>query len=58
MGDFAPYPARFETLAPLALEAAFDGGRFTSEGGLTWLAEADREPGLCESSIASHVPEG
>jgi hypothetical protein len=56
VGDFATYPARFETLTPLALEAAFDRGRLTSDGGLTWLAEADREFGLGES-IASHVPE-
>jgi hypothetical protein len=47
---------RFETPAPLTLEAAFDGGRVTSDGGLVWLAEIDRELGLCES-IASHVPE-
>jgi hypothetical protein len=31
---------RFETHdAALALEAAFDGGRITSDGGLTWLAK-------------------
>jgi hypothetical protein len=34
---------RFETPASLALEAAFDGGRLTSDGGLTWLAEVDGE---------------
>jgi len=28
-------------------EAAFDGGRITSDGGLLWLAEADSELGLC-----------
>lgn len=41
---------------PLALEAAFDGGRITSDRGLTWLSEMDRELGLCER-VASHVPE-
>jgi len=47
---------RFGTPAPLDLEAAFDGGRVTSDGGLVWLAKVDRELGLCEE-IASHVPE-
>ena len=37
MADSATYPARFETLTPLALEAAFAGGRLTSDGGLTRL---------------------
>ncbi len=56
MSDSATTRMRFETPAPLALEAAFDGGRVTSDGGLVWLAEVDRELGLCEE-IASHVPE-
>jgi Transposase DDE domain group 1 len=57
MSDSATTRMRFETHdAPLALEAAFDGGRLTSDGGLVWLAEADRELGLCEE-IASHIPE-
>jgi hypothetical protein len=47
---------RFQTPAPLPLEAAFDGGRITSDGGLLWLAETDRELGLCEA-IAENVPE-
>ena len=47
---------RFETPAKLVLEAAFDGGRLTSDGGLTWLAKADGELGLCET-LARHVPE-
>jgi Transposase DDE domain group 1 len=56
VGDCATQKMRFET-TPLALEAAFDGGRLTSDGGLIWLAEADEELGnLCEK-IASHVPE-
>lgn len=55
MGDCATQKMRFET-TPLALEAAFDGGKLTSDGGLIWLAEADEELGLCEK-IASHVPE-
>jgi len=47
---------RFETPASIALEAAFDGGRLTSDGGLTWLAEVDRELRVCEA-LAEHVPE-
>ena len=45
-----------ETPAALALEAAFDGGRLTSDGGTCWLAKADAQLGLCET-IADHVPE-
>lgn len=56
MDDCATPKTWFET-TPLALEAAFDGGRLTSDGGLIWLAEADEELGnLCEK-IASHIPE-
>jgi hypothetical protein len=53
--DCATLKMRFET-TPLALEAAFDGGKLTSDGGLIWLAEMDEELGVCEK-IASHVPE-
>lgn len=56
MEDFATTRMRFQTPAPLPLEAAFDGGRITSDGGLPWLAEADRELGVCEA-IAREVPE-
>ena len=37
----------FATATRLPLHAAFDGGRLTSDGGLPWLAEADRALGLC-----------
>jgi DDE family transposase len=47
---------RFEGLAGLPLEAAFDAGRLTSDGGLPWLSEADAELGLCEA-LAAEVPE-
>jgi len=47
---------RFQTPAPLDLEVAFDGGRITSDGGLSWLAETDRELGVCEA-IAREIPE-
>lgn len=55
MNDSATSPLRFET-TPLEIEAAFDGGRITSDGGLLWLAEVDRELGACEA-IAENVPE-
>jgi hypothetical protein len=54
--DSPTTPMRFETPTALALEAAFDGGRITSDGGLIWLAQTDEELGICER-IASHVPE-
>jgi hypothetical protein len=57
MTDCATRKMRFEThKGTLALEAAFDGGRITSDGGLLWLAEADEELGLCEA-ISELVPE-
>lgn len=56
MTDCATPPMRFETQSALALEAAFDGGRITSDGGLVWLAEAEEELGLCEA-ISACVPE-
>lgn len=37
------------TFGGLALEAAFDGGRLTSDGGLAWLHDTDDELGLCET---------
>jgi hypothetical protein len=49
MGDCATHPMRFETDAALTLEAAFDGGRITSDGGLLWLEKIDTEMGLCEA---------
>jgi hypothetical protein len=56
MSDCATNEMRFETEAALTLEAAFDGGRITSDGGLLWLARVDSELGLCEA-ISEHVPE-
>ena len=46
----------FPTSTTLPLQAAFDGGRLTSDGGLPWLAEADNALGLC-ALIARFVPE-
>jgi hypothetical protein len=56
MDDCATQTMRFETEGSLALEAAFDGGRLTSDGGLLWLARVDEELGLCEA-ISKCVPE-
>src|SRR2546421_3530544 len=46
----------FATSTALALEATFDGGRLTSDGGLPWLAEAEEELGIC-AAFATCVPE-
>jgi len=56
MSDCATQKIRFETPTALPLEAAFDGGRITSDGGLLWLAKADLQLGLCEA-ISEHIPE-
>lgn len=47
---------RFVGAAPLPLDASFDGGRLTSDGGLPWLAEADAVLGLC-AALAAMLPE-
>lgn len=46
----------FATQTPLPLNAAFDGGRLTSDGGLPWLAQADEDLGLC-ATFAQLIPE-
>ena len=56
MSDCATPSVRFEAPTPLALEAAFDGGRLTSDGGLLWLARMDKELGLCEA-VSKRVEE-
>jgi hypothetical protein len=50
----ATAPTRFAARADLALEASFDLGQLTSDGGLPWLAEADDELGLC-AALAAEV---
>ena len=47
MTDCATQKMRFETQSALALEAAFVGGRITSDRGLVWLAKMDEQLGLC-----------
>src|SRR5918912_2172886 len=56
MRNSATSGATFPTSTALPLQAAFDGGRLTSDGGLPWLAEADNALGLC-ALIAAFVPE-
>jgi hypothetical protein len=46
----------FATASALALEASFDGGRLTSDGGLPWLAAAEGDLGIC-AALAACVPE-
>ena len=47
MSDCATSPYVFATPASLPLEATFDGGRLTSDGGLPWLGQVDAELGIC-----------
>jgi xanthine/CO dehydrogenase XdhC/CoxF family maturation factor len=47
---------RFESRAGVPVQAAFDAGRLTSDGGLVWLAEADRSLGVCDA-VAACIPE-
>jgi hypothetical protein len=56
MGESALARLRFDTPRGLPLEVAFDGGRLTSDGGLVWLAEADRALGLC-AALAACLPD-
>ncbi len=41
---------------PVPLEATFDAGRLTSDGGLPWLAAADQALGLC-AAVAERIPD-
>jgi DDE family transposase len=46
----------FAHAAAVPLEASFDAGHLTSDGGLPWLAEADDVLGLC-TAFAAVIPE-
>src|SRR3954453_23365890 len=46
----------FATSTSLPLQAAFDGGRLTSDGGLPWLAEVDAALGL-SAALAAVIPD-
>jgi hypothetical protein len=56
MSEFDIPRVSFVTSTSMLLAAAFDAGRLTSDGGLPWLAQADRALGLCEA-LAACVPE-
>jgi hypothetical protein len=56
MADSPTSPFVFHPFPSLALEAAFDGGRLTSDGGLPWLARADAAIGVC-AEIAACIPD-
>jgi hypothetical protein len=47
---------RFSGAAPLPLEASFDGGRLTSDGGVPWLEQAELALGLC-AALAAVIPD-
>jgi hypothetical protein len=49
MVDSATDVFRFATSVACELEARFDGGRLTSDGGLPWLAEAESALGICSA---------
>jgi hypothetical protein len=47
---------RFDVPAPVPLEASFDGGRLTSDGGLPWLDRAEAVLSVC-ATVAAVIPE-
>jgi Transposase DDE domain group 1 len=47
---------RFAVPATLPLEARFDGGRLTSDGGLPWLEKAETALGVC-AAFAARIPD-
>lgn len=55
MPDSATAAVRFQAALPLPLTATFDAPALTSDGGLPWLAAADRALDLC-ASLARHLP--
>jgi hypothetical protein len=56
MCESATAPLRFAAVGPLPLAVDFLGGRLTSDGGLAWLAEADRALGLT-AALAAEIPD-
>ncbi len=57
MLDSATPAVRFQAALPLPLTATFDAPALTSDGGLPWLAAADRALDLC-ATLARHLPDG
>jgi hypothetical protein len=49
VSDSATTTYGFATSSGLPLEASFDGGWLTSDGGLPWLVEAETELGICSA---------
>jgi hypothetical protein len=49
MLDSATATYSFATSTDRPLQATFDGGRLTSDGGLPWLVEAEAELGVCKA---------
>ena len=56
MPQSATGPLTFAPPIPLPLAVDFDGGRLTSDGGVTWVEEADRALGLC-AALAAVLPD-
>src|SRR4051794_15626975 len=56
MAQSATVATRFAVPVPLPVEASFDGGRLTSDGGLPWVGEAEAVVGVCRA-LAAVVPE-
>jgi hypothetical protein len=56
MSESTSRAIRFESSTGLPLEAAFEAGRLTSDGGLPWVGEADRALGLCDL-LAGCIPD-
>src|SRR5215210_7089223 len=56
MSQSTTRPIRFSTAVGVPLEASFDAGRLTSDGGLPWLQQAESEIGLC-AAFATQIPE-
>jgi hypothetical protein len=56
MAHSATERLRFTTSTDRPLQAAFDAGRLTSDGGLVWVEQADRALGLC-AALAACIPE-
>ena len=56
MDEFATPCLRFAVPVDRPLQARFDAGLLTSDGGLAWLSEAEAELGVC-AALAAEVPE-
>src|ERR1700730_7747347 len=57
MDEDIPLPFDLPAVARKKVRAAFDGGRITSDGGVTLLAQAERRLGVAER-LAAVMPDG